>query len=100
MCPLSDGNRQQLSEAALRGLQTYVRQESMCVRVLCVRVCAVCVLCVCVWIFHIHLILLSDHVGTAGQAITQMSYWAPTLSSKAMEDLILYLKVTRVRGHE
>ncbi|KAL5463136.1 hypothetical protein EMCRGX_G032012 [Ephydatia muelleri] len=60
LCPLSDGNRQQLSEAAVRGLQTYIRQE--------------------------------NHVGTAGQAIIQMGYWAPTLSSKAMEDLILYLK--------
>ena len=52
-------------------------------------------MCVCECsVIHDHFtLLLSDHVGTSGQAIIQMSYWAPKLSSKAMEDLILYLKV-------
>ena len=56
-------------------------------------ICVVCVGLICV-VCAFSSYLLSDHVGTAGQAIIQMGYWAPTLSSKAMEDLILYLKVT------
>ena len=78
-CPLTDTNRQLLSEAAVGGLLAYVKQESMFVRA-----------CVCNS-FSSH--FSPDHVGTAGQAIILIGCWTPSLSAKAMEDLVVHLKV-------
>ena len=69
LCPLSDGNRQQLSEAAVRGLQTYIRQESMCVSDVCVMWCVLCGVCgsdmcgVCVGLVCVVCVCGSDMCG-------------------------------------